>query len=76
VSLPGHFCNEGWDRAARNQALRENTEFIYETWNHEPAAVRQRFQRFTHYILGRLINEAKLSIGVFLLPRVTIRKNA
>ena len=73
--LPGHFCNESWDGAARNQTLRENAEFIYKTRNHEPAAVRQRFQRFTYHILGRLINESKPSVAVFGFPSVGIGKN-
>src|SRR5467141_3375738 len=74
-SLPRHFCDEGWDSAARNQTLRDNTKFIYETGNHEPATVRQRFQGFTHHILRRLINKAKLSIAVFGFPSVAIGKN-
>jgi len=74
-SLPGHFCDEGWDRAAWNQTLRENAEFIYKTGNHEPAAVCQRFQRFTYHILGRLINEAKLSITVFRFSSVPVGEN-
>ena len=41
ASLPGHFCDEGGDNAARNKTLRENAEFIYKTGNHESAAVRQ-----------------------------------
>src|SRR6266446_9013844 len=75
ASLPRHFCDEGRHGAARNQPLRENAEFIYKTGYHQSAAVRQRIQRFTHDVLGRLINEAKLSIAVCSFPRVAIGKN-
>src|SRR6266436_2139012 len=85
TTSPGHFprsarrhCRDIFATragAARNQPLRENAEFIHKTRNHKSAAVRQRIQRFTHDVLGRLINEAKLSIAVFRFPAVAIGKN-
>src|SRR5260370_7599127 len=67
-SLPRHFCDECWHGAAWNQTLRENAEFIDKTGDHKSPTVGQRFQGVSYDILGRLVNEAKLSISLFPSP--------
>ena len=74
-SLPGHFCDEGWDRAAWNQTLRENAEFIYKTEDHKSPTIGQRFQRIFYDFLWRLVNQTKSSIAVFRLSAVAVGEN-
>src|SRR6267143_2348332 len=74
-ALPRHSGDECWHGAAWYETLGENTKFIYKTGDHKSPAVRQRFQGVSHDILGRLVNEAKLSMAVFRFPAVAVGKN-
>jgi len=67
-SLPRHSCDECRHRAARNQTLRKNAEFIYKTGDHKSPPFASDFQGVSYDVFGRLVNEAKPSMAVSRFP--------